>query len=216
MISIILTDNHAIMRDGLRHLLEGESDIKIVGEADNGRQAVKIAREKKPDIVIMDIAMQEMNGIEATRQIIEENQNIKIIVLSMHSERQIVIGSFRAGASGYLLKESSSLELVNAIRTVHLGRKYLSQKISDIVLQEISDEKRDSEEIGVDILTNRENEILQLIAEGKTKKQIEEVLFISPKTVNSHRANIMEKLDIHNLPELTKYAINAGLTSLDD
>ena len=216
MISIILTDNHAIMRDGLRNLLEGESDIKIVGEADNGRQAVKIAREKKPDIVIMDIAMQEMNGIEATRQIIEENQNIKIIVLSMHSERQIVIGSFRAGASGYLLKESSSLELVNAIRTVHLGRKYLSQKISDIVLQEISDEKRDSEEIGVDILTNRENEILQLIAEGKSVKQIAEVLFISPKTVNSHRANIMEKLDIHNLPELTKYAINAGLTSLDD
>lgn len=117
MISIILTDNHAIMRDGLRHLLEGESDIKIVGEADNGRQAVKIAHEKKPDIVIMDIAMQEMNGIEATRQIIEENPNIKVIVLSMHSERQIVIGSFRAGASGYLLKESSSTELVNAIRT---------------------------------------------------------------------------------------------------
>ena len=216
MISIILTDNHAIMRDGLRHLLDGESDIKIVGEADNGRQAVKIALEKKPDIVIMDIAMQEMNGIEATRQIIEGNPDIKVIVLSMHSERQIVIGSFRAGASGYLLKDSSSTELVDAIRTVHFGRKYLSQQISDIVLQEISDVKKDSEEIGVDLLTKRENEILQLIAEGNTTKHIAEVLFISPKTVESHRANIMEKLDIHNLPELTKYAIRAGLTSLDE
>lgn len=216
MISIILADNHVIMRDGLRHLLEGESDIEVVGKADNGRQAVKVTLAKKPDIVIMDIAMHEMNGIEATRQIKNENPEIKVLVLSMHSERQIVIGSFRAGASGYLLKDSSSLELVEAIRTVYRGRKYLSQKISDIVLQEISDIKRDSEEIGVDILTNRESEILQLIAEGNSTKRIAKVLFISPKTVESHRANIMEKLDIHNLPELTKYAIRAGLTSLDD
>lgn len=216
MISIILADNHAIMRDGLRHLLEGESDIEVVGEADNGRQAVKLALEKKADIVIMDIAMKEMNGIEATRQIIADNPKMKVLVLSMHSERQIVIGSFRAGASGYLLKDSSSTELVEAIRTVYLGRKYLSQKISDIVLQEISDVRGDSEEIGVDILTNRENEILQLIAEGNATKRIAEVLFISPKTVESHRANIMEKLDIHNIPELTKYAIRVGLTSIDD
>ena len=216
MISIILADNHAIMRDGLRHLLEGESDIEVVGEADNGRQAVKIALEKKPDIVIMDIAMHDMNGIEATRQIIAENPKIKVITLSMHSERQIVVGSFRAGASGYLLKDSSSLELVEAIRMVHFGRKYLSQKISDIVLKEISDIKGDSDEIGIDVLTNRENEILQLIAEGNSTRKIAKVLFISPKTVESHRANIMEKLDIHNLPELTKYAIRAGLTSIDD
>lgn len=216
MISIILADDHVIMRDGLRHLLEEESDIEIVGEADNGRDAVEISLKNKPDIVIMDVAMHDMNGIEATRQIIKENPKIKIIALSMHSERQIVVGIFRAGASGYLLKDSTSAELVEAIRTVYRGRNYLSQKISDIVLQEISDVKKDSAEIGVDVLTNRESEILQLISEGNSTKRIAEVLFISPKTVESHRANIMEKLNIHNLPELTKYAIRAGLTSLDD
>ena len=216
MISIILVDDHVIMRDGLRHLLDEESDIEVIGEADNGRKAVKLALEKKPDIVIMDIAMQDMNGIEATRQIKSNNPEIKVIALSMHSERQIVVGVFRAGASGYLLKESSSLELVDAIRTIHIGRKYLSQKISDIVLQEISDVKKDTKEIGVDVLTNRECEILQLISEGNSTKKIADVLFISPKTVESHRANIMEKLNIHNIPELTKYAIRAGLTSLEN
>lgn len=216
MITIILVDDHAIMRDGLRNLLEEESDIEIVGEANNGREAVKTVLEHKPDVVIMDIAMQDMNGIEATRQIKKEIPNTKIIALSMHSERQIVVGIFRAGASGYLLKDSTSVELVNAIRTVYRGRNYLSQKISDIVLQEISDVKLDSKEIGVEVLTNRESEVLQLISEGNSTKRIAEVLFISPKTVESHRANIMEKLSIHNLPELTKYAIRAGLTSLDD
>jgi len=215
MISIILVDDHAIMRDGLRHLLDQESDIEVVGEADNGRSAVKLVQEQKPDIVIMDIAMPDMNGIEATRQIKTDNSDIKVIALSMHSERQIVVGVFRAGASGYLLKDSSSLELVDAIRTIHLGRKYLSEKISDIVLQEISDVKKDTGDIGVDVLTNRECEILQLISEGNSTKKIADVLFISPKTVESHRANIMEKLNIHNIPELTKYAIRAGLTSLD-
>jgi DNA-binding NarL/FixJ family response regulator len=204
------------MRDGLRHLLSSESDIEVIGEAANGREAVKLVLSKKPDIVIMDIAMQDMNGIEATRQIKNENPDVKVIALSMHSERQIVVGVFRAGASGYLLKESSSLELVDAIRTIHLGRKYLSQKISDIVLQEISDIKKDTGEIGVEILTNRECEILQLISEGNSTKKIADILFISPKTVESHRANIMDKLDIHNIPELTKYAIRAGLTSLEN
>ena len=216
MITIMLVDDHAIMRDGLRHLLDQESDIEVIGEADNGREAVKLALEKKPDIVIMDIAMQDMNGIEATRQIKSEASEIKVIALSMNSERQIVVGVFRAGASGYLLKDSSSLELVDAIRTIHLGRKYLSQKISDIVLQEISDIKKETGEIGVEILTNRECEILQLISEGNSTKKIADILFISPKTVESHRANIMDKLDIHNIPELTKYAIRAGLTSLEN
>ncbi len=216
MISVVLVDDHVIMRDGLKGLLVKESDIDVVGEANNGRDAVKIAFDKNPDIVVMDIAMQDMNGIEATRQIKHGNPRINVLALSMHSERQIVVGIFRAGASGYLLKDSTSNELVEAIRTVYKGKKYLSQKISDIVLQEISDIKKDTEEIGVDILTNRECEILQLIAEGKSTKQIAEVLFISPKTVESHRANIMEKLDIHNVPELTKYAIRTGLTSLEN
>ena len=214
MISIILVDDHIVLRDGLRCLLEAESDIKVVGETDNGRQAVKMALGKKPDIVIMDIAMQDMNGIEATRQIKKENPKIKIIALSMYSDRQIVLGILRAGASGYLLKASTSTELVEAILIVYLGRKYISQKISGVVLQEIYDISMDLEEIGVDRLTNRECEIVQLISDGSSTKRIAEVLFISPKTVESHRANIMEKLDIHNLPELTKYAIRAGLTSL--
>jgi DNA-binding NarL/FixJ family response regulator len=216
MISIILVDDHVIVRDGLRNLLKEESDIEVIGEADTGRDAVKISIEKNPDIVVMDIAMRDMNGIEATRQIKKENPNIKIIALSMHSERQIVVGIFRAGASGYLLKDSTSAEFVEAIRTIYLGRKYISHKISDIVLQEISNTKKDSEDIGLEILTNRESEILQLMSEGNSTKRIAKVLFISPKTVESHRANIMEKLNIHNLPQLTKYAIRAGLTSLNE
>ena len=216
MISLILVDDHVIMRDGLRNLLKEESDIEVIGEADNGRDAVKISIEKNPDIVVMDIAMHDMNGIEATRQIKKENPDIKIIALSMHSERQIVVGIFRAGASGYLLKDSTSAELVEAIRSVNSGGNYISQKISDIVLKEISNTKKDSKETGLDVLTNRESEILQLISEGNSTKRIAKVLFISPKTVESHRANIMEKLNIHNLPELTKYAIRAGLTSLDE
>jgi len=216
MITTIIVDDHVIMRDGLRGLLEEESDIEVVGEADNGRDAVKIVLEKTPDIVIMDIAMHDMNGIEATRQIKKENSKIKIIALSMQSERQIVIGMFRAGASAYLLKDSTSIELVEAIRAVYLGRKYLSEKISDIVIQEISDVQKDPGEIAIGKLTQRESEILQLLSEGNSTKHIAEILFISPKTVESHRANIMDKLNIHNLPKLTKYAIRAGLTSLDD
>lgn len=216
MITTIIVDDHIIMRDGLRGLLEEESDIEVVGEADNGRDAVKIVLEKTPDIVIMDVAMHDMNGIEATRQIKKENSKIKIIALSMHSERQIVIGMFRAGASAYLLKDSTSIELVEAIRAVYLGRKYLSEKISDIVIQEISDVRKDPGEIAIGKLTQRESEILQLLSEGNSTKHIAEILFISPKTVESHRANIMDKLNIHNLPELTKYAIRAGLTSLDE
>ncbi len=216
MISLILVDDHVIMRDGLKNLLEDESDIEVIGEANNGRDAVKISIGKNPDIVVMDIAMHDMNGIEATRQIKKGNPDIKIIALSMHSERQIVVGIFRAGASGYLLKDSTSAEFVEAIRTIYLGRKYISHKISDIVLQEISNTKKDSEDIEHEILTNRESEVLQLISEGNSTKKIAKVLFISPKTVESHRANIMEKLNLHNLPELTKYAIRAGLTSLDE
>ena len=214
MITIILVDDHVIMQDGLRGLLETESDIEIVGEANNGQQAVKIALEKKPDIVIMDIAMPDMNGIEATRQIKKENSKIKVIALSMHSEREIVVGILRAGASGYLLKASTSTELIEAIRTVSGGGKFISHKISDVVLQEISDISMDLEEIGFDRLTYRECEIVQLISKGNSTKQIAELISIRPKTVESHRANIMKKLDIHNLPELTKYAIRVGLTSL--
>ncbi len=216
MITIILADDHRVMVDGLRFLLDSESDIEIVGEANNGQQAVKIALEKKPDIVIMDIAMQDMNGIEATRQIKKENPKIKVIALSMHSERQIVVGILRAGASGYLLKSSTSTELIEAIRTVYGGGKFISQKISDVVLQEISDISMNLEEIGFDRLTYRECEIVQLISKGNSTKQIAELISIRPKTVESHRANIMKKLDIHNLPELTKYAIRVGLTSLNN
>lgn len=214
MIRIILTDDHELMRDGLRNLLEKEADISVIGECDNGRDAVKMTDKLNPDIMIMDMAMHDLNGIEATRQIKHENPNVKVIALSMHSDRHIVIGAFKAGVSGYVLKDSSHTELINAIRTTHLGHRYLSLEISDIVVQELSS-GLNGKQNGNTPLSGRENEILQLIAEGKSIKEIASDLFISPKTVASHRANIMDKLNIKNLPLLTKYAIGAGLTSVE-
>jgi len=216
MISIILVDDHVIMRSGLRVLLESESDMEVIGEANNGREAVKIISEKNPDIVVMDIAMRDMNGIQATQQIKNEKPEIKIIALSMHSEKQIVIGMLKAGASGYLLKDSTSTELVEAVRKVYLGHNYISQKVSDVVLPALSNINKDFDKLGFDKLTSRESEILQLLAEGNSTKSIAEILFISVKTVESHRANIMKKLNINNLPELTKYAVRTGLTTLED
>ncbi len=216
MISIILVDDHVIMRSGLRVLLESESDMEVIGEANNGREAVKITSEKNPDIVVMDIAMRDMNGIQATQQIKNEKPEIKIIALSMHSEKQIVIGMLKAGASGYLLKDSTSTELVEAVRKVYLGHNYISQKVSDVVLPALSNINKDFDKLGFDKLTSRESEILQLLAEGNSTKSIAEILFISVKTVESHRANIMKKLNINNLPELTKYAVRTGLTTLED
>jgi DNA-binding NarL/FixJ family response regulator len=216
-ISIVIVDDHKIMRDGLRNILDNNSDnlFEIIAEADNGREAVKIILDKKPDIVIMDIGMPEMNGIEATRQIIKDLPNIKIIALSMHYDMQFVTGMLKAGAKGYLLKDCAGSELVLAIITVQKGNNYICQDITNSLIDDFSKNQSHDQFTNETKLTNRENEILQLLTEGNTTKQIARDLFISVKTVEAHRANIMHKLEIRNLPDLTKYAIRKGLTSLD-
>lgn len=214
-ISVIIVDDHKIMRDGLRTILENESDIEIIGEAENGREAVKLIANKIPDVAIMDIGMPEMNGIEATRQIVKDIPDVKVIALSMHYDMQFVSGMLKAGAKGYLLKDCAGSELVSAIKTVHTNNTYISQDITNTLINDYSKYQTLDHAPEETILTSRENEILQLLTEGNSTKQIAQELFISVKTVEAHRSNIMHKLEIRNLPELTKYAIRKGITSLD-
>ena len=214
-ISVIIVDDHKIMRDGLRTILENESDIEIIGEAENGREAVKLIANKIPDVAIMDIGMPEMNGIEATRQIVKDIPDVKVIALSMNYDMQFVSGMLKAGAKGYLLKDCAGSELVSAIKTVHTNNTYISQDITNTLINDYSKYQTLDHAPEETILTSRENEILQLLTEGNSTKQIAQELFISVKTVEAHRANIMHKLEIRNLPELTKYAIRKGITSLD-
>ena len=210
-IKVLLADDHKILRDGLKNVIEKKSNLRVVGEATDGREAVRLCKKISPDVVIMDVAMEGLNGVEATRQIINNNKEIKIIALSMHSNKRFVVGMFKAGAFGYLLKDCDSEELIHAINTVAQNKKYLTQSISGIILNELISGFDETSE-----LTSRENEVLQLIAEGKSSKEIGKMLFLSSKTVDAHRKNIMDKLNLHTIPELTKYAIKRGLTSLDD
>ncbi|MHB9072694.1 MAG: response regulator [Desulfobaccales bacterium] len=215
MIKIILADDHQIVRHGLRSLLSSEPDMEIVGEADNGRAVVRLVQEKSPQVVIMDISMPDLNGIEATRQIIAESPGVKIIALSMHSDSLFVLNMFKAGASGYLLKDCALEELVKAVRTVLSRKIYLSPGISDIVIKDFVIGWSPPDSSAYSILTTREREVLQLMAEGRNTNQIAESLCVSVKTVEAHRKQLMNKLDIHSVAELTKYAIRQGLTSLD-
>lgn len=214
MIKTLIADDHRIVREGIRTLLSNESDIEVIAQAENGRDAVKLALKLQPDITIMDIGMPELNGIEAIIQIRRKMPNIRIIVLSMHSEHEFIWKTFKAGAFAYLLKDCAAQELVTAIRRVNSGKKYISEDISDVVLQDFVDKKWHDNEASFVPLSDREKEVLQLLSEGKATKEIAETLFISKKTVESHRKNIMEKLQIFNIPDLTKYAIRSGLTSL--
>ena len=217
MIKIVLADDHQIVRHGLRSLLSAEPDIEIVGEADNGREVVRLVQELSPQVVIMDISMPDLNGIEATRQILGESSGVKVIALSMHSDGLFVLNMFKAGASGYLLKDCALEELVKAVRTVMNRQVYLSPGISDIVIKDfvIGWSSAESSSSAYALLTAREREVLQLTAEGKNTNQIAESLFVSVKTVEAHRKQLMTKLDIHSVAELTKYAIRQGLTSLE-
>jgi two-component system response regulator NreC len=217
MIKVVLADDHQIVRHGLRSLLSAEPDIKVVGEADNGRAVVRLVQELSPQVVIMDISMPDLNGIEATRQILSDFSGVKVIALSMHSDSLFVLNMFKAGASGYLLKDCALEELVKAVRTVMNRKVYLSPSISDIVVKDfvIGWSPEDSSSSAYSILTAREREVLQLMAEGKTTNQIAESLCISVKTVEAHRKQLMTKLDIHSVAELTKYAIRQGLTTLE-
>ncbi len=214
-IRILLADDHKMIRTSLGRLLEEEMNLEIIGEADNGRETVKLAKELMPDIVIMDIGMPELNGIEATKQIIQISNKIKVIALSMHSDKLFVTGMFKAGASGYILKDCAFEELIDAINTVIENKIYLSKEITGTVISELVEAISKDTMGETTSLSDREKEVLQLLVEGKSTKEIANSLNLSIKTIESHRKNIMTKLDIYTIPELTKYAVRMGITSLN-
>ncbi len=214
-IKIIIADDHQIVRQGLSTLLAKEPDMEVVAQAENGRKVVQLAKELVPHIIIMDVNMPDLNGIEATRQILHSSPGIKVIALSMHTDRRFVVNMLKAGASGYLLKDCAFEELSNAIRLVMANKTYLSPGVSDIVIKDYVQGLSAPGSSAFSVLTNREREVLQLMAEGRTTSQIAEHLHISVKTVETHRQQVMHKLGIHSVAELTKYAIREGLTSLE-
>lgn len=214
-IRIIIADDHRIIREGIRTLLSHEEGIEVVGEAENGKQVVELALELEPDVIVMDITMPGMNGIEATRQIVTKRPAIKVIALSMHSDHRFITGVVETGAVGYLLKDCAFDELAHAIRTVMQGQLYLSPMITGIVVGDYL-RRLNYDSFATAALTEREREILKLIAEGYTSNFISDTLNLSPKTIESHRKKIMDKLNLHTVAELTKYAIREGLTSLEE
>ncbi|OHB49424.1 MAG: DNA-binding response regulator [Planctomycetes bacterium GWF2_41_51] len=214
-IRIVLVDDHKVLRHGLSQALKGEEDMEIVGQAENGYEAVKLAHELVPDVMMMDIAMPELNGIEATRQILKAHPQIKIITLSMHSNKKFIHEMFKSGARGYLLKDCEYSELINAIRVVMQNKIYISPSITGVVIENYMMQGTEEKQNAFAILSDREREVLQLIAEGKTTKQVARMLHVSPKTVEGHRTRIMHKLEIDSIANLTKYAIREGLTSAE-
>ncbi len=214
-IRVLIADDHTIMRAGLRSLLEKEDQIEVVAEAENGRRAVQLAVEHKPDVVVMDVSMPDLNGIEATSQVLESLPDAKVIALSMHTDKRFVMGMLRAGASGYLLKDCASQELASAIVSVASNKKYLSPDIAGVVIEDSLYGGQQEEESASSMISAREREVLQLIAEGWSTKQIASHLYVSVKTIETHRRQIMKKLDLHNIADLTKYAIREGLTSVE-
>jgi len=213
MIRVLLADDHAVVRDGLRALLEAQPGIDVVGDVANGREAVREARQLRPDVIVMDIAMPDLNGIEATLQIQDVSPSARILILSMHSTTEHIFRALQAGARGYLLKDSAGTEVVEAVRAVHAGRRYLSQKIAATVIDDYIAERHRTSPL--DSLSRRERQILQLIAEGKTSAEVGAMLFLSPKTVDTYRSRMMHKLGIGDLPNLVKFAIQNGITQLD-
>ncbi len=212
---VILADDHNIMRQGLRSLLENQSDMEVVGEAGDGRTTIRLVEELSPDVVIMDIAMPDLNGIEATYEIARKQPRIKVIALSIYLDRRFVTEMLNAGASGYLLKSCVFDELVEAIRAVVTNRIYLSPKVTEIVVQDYIQYSKITNPSAFSALTTREREVLQLLAGGKSTQEIARQLYVSVKTVETHRRQIMRKLNIYTLAELTKYAIREGLTFLE-
>lgn len=206
-LSILLADDHAVVRNGFRHILAAEWDMHVVGEASNGREAVDMAEQLKPDVVVMDVTMPELNGIEASRRIAKTSPRTRILALSMHKDAVYVREILRAGAHGYLLKDSSQSDFLSAVRAVAVGKGWLSPEVSDAVLEDYRKHVTNP----VDLLSTREREVLQLIAESKTNKEIANALHLSVYTVEAHRSRIMEKLNLHSIGELVRFAMRNGL-----
>jgi len=213
-IKILLVDDHQILRDGIRSLVKGYDDMEVIGEAADGREALDMVEKLSPDIVIMDISMPDLNGIDATRMIINEAPDVKVIALSMHHDKQFVSEIFKAGASGYLIKDSAFDELEHAIRIVISGQTYINPQIASLVVESLVNQSVTPNPKSFSLLTEREREVLQLIADGKSTKQIAIDLNVSSKTIESHRRQVMGKLNVRSVADLTKFAIREGLTTI--
>ncbi len=213
-IRILIADDHGIVRDGLRALLAEQSDMEVIGEAADGREAVRLVRELTPDLVLMDVSMPELNGIEAVHQIVRNNTRAKVIALSVHSDRRFVSCMLGAGASGYLVKDCAFEELVRAIRVVTAGQTYLSPAVTGMVVEDYLRQGVGDSTSMYEDLTDREREVLQLLAEGYSSKEASARLGVSTRTIDTYRHNLMRKLGVRSVAELTKYAIREGLTSL--
>ena len=214
-VRIMLADDHSILREGLKALIHKDPRFSVVAEADTGAAALRLARDAKPDIAIVDVAMPELNGIEATRRLREAFPSIRVVALSMHSDRRFVIEMLRAGARGYVLKHSAFEELVQALNTVMKGQTYLSPGVMDVVVRDYVNKLAGTDSLAYTRLTDRERQVLQLLAEGKSTKEIASGLGVSVKTVETHRINIRDKLGIDSLAGLTKFAIREGITTLE-
>jgi two-component system response regulator NreC len=215
-IRLLIADDHKMMREGLKALIAREPGMSIVGEADNGDETVNLSRKMTPHVAVIDVTMPDLNGIEATRKIIKDNPNVKVVGLSGHPDRHFVREMLKAGASAYILKQTAFDELIRAIHEVMAGRTYLSPEVTQgLVDSYVRSSPRKGENPAFATLTDREREALQLLAEGRSSKEIADKMGVSVKTVETHRRNIMEKLNLHSVAELTKYAIREGVTSLE-
>ena len=211
-IRVLIADDHGVVAEGLKHLVEAQADMEVVACVADGREAVQAARDTQPDVVVMDLSMPELNGADAARAILAREPKCRIIVLSMYSQREYVRRALKAGAAGYVVKGSAAKELVEAIRAVNAGQRYLSPRVADVVLEDYTDEKREDP---LARLSAREREVLQLLAEGKTGAEIAQRLSLSQKTVETYRARLVEKLGIRDLAGLVRFAIQKGLVSLE-
>jgi len=212
MIRIIVADDHAVMRRGLRLILEQQVDFQVLGEANDGREAMSMAESLKPDVAVLDITMPNLNGIEAARQISAKHPGVAIVILSMHADEGYVLRALKAGARGYLLKESPEADFIQAVRAVSEGKAFFSPAVSRMLVEDYVRQLQDKDiEDSYELLTPREREILQLIAEGKSNKDVANLLNLSLYTVETHRGNMLEKLNLHSVPELILYAVRKGV-----
>jgi DNA-binding NarL/FixJ family response regulator len=215
-IRVLIADRHKIIRDGLKALIEKESGMKVIAEAETGRDTVHLAKEHRPNVVVMEVSMPDMNGMEATRKIMEEIPGVRVIALSMHSDRRFVLDMLEAGASGYVLKNRAFEELATAIRQVARGNTYICSRMAGVVVKGYLDKTPGSSHAASSILSPREHEVLQLLTKGMKSKEIAVRFNVSVKTVETYRRNIMDKLKLRSIAELTKYAVREGLTSIEE